>query len=286
MKKPSTCPVVLHVVERPTEAASELDLGVAHAGFDVLRVDTVYGATARLARPNGQSVIKAVLVCADALEASELAFFALAAKRWPEIPVYVYGQSTDGARRQRALALGAASEVVAGRIDVVLADLVEQAKPEESAIAETSRPSTSESERQPEESIAKPTPIEHAKADEQEEAREAVSRESAEEASVESEPEKVSPRFDTQQDRRSAGKQVPTPWQPASERPKRVPPGSGSGVRESQDWAQARPAAGRELSGLPTSADEPLLSPQEMDALLKHSRIINQVEEATEHGRD
>jgi hypothetical protein len=126
-------PTVLHVVERSTGAACEFDRAIDQAGFDVQHVETVYGAMARIARPE-TGLIDAVVVCVDGLEPSELQFFTFAGQRCPDLPLYIYGQSTDGSRTQRALALGARLQVAAQQLaDILIApptDVAEAPEPE------------------------------------------------------------------------------------------------------------------------------------------------------------
>lgn len=117
-------PTILHVVERPTDASTELDRAIVQAGFDADRVETVYEAMARLVRPINE-MARAVIVCVDTLAAAELEFFTLAARRWPDVPLYIYGRSAEGHRQQRALALGARSEVTAARMAAVLGTLAQ-----------------------------------------------------------------------------------------------------------------------------------------------------------------
>jgi len=208
-------PTILHVVERPTDASTELDRAIARAGFDADRVETVYEAMARLVRPVSE-MARAVVVCVDTLAAAELEFFTLAARRWPDVPLYIYGRSAEGHRRQRALALGARSEVTAAQMAALLGTLVQ--------------------DRTTEVRVASP--------------------------SARAEPPQAVEALPT------GPTSVPTPWRPASNRPQRTPPGTKGRLADDGDSKQAsheakphRPSTG------------PLLSPQEVDALLSEDDV-------------
>jgi hypothetical protein len=203
---------VLHVVERPTLLTGDFDAAVEKAGLQVERTETVYGAMARLVRQAGRPVA-AVVVCLDGLEAAELEFFTLAARLAPATPLYIYGRSTNLQRQQRAISLGAESEVSADRLAALLSTL------EKNHSTRVSPP------------------------------RVAASVESIEAVPV-SEDGRVAAAEKAARGRDRMPSAVPTPWRPAANRPRRIPPGRG-------------PLAGPNLS-----LTEPLLSRQEVDALL------------------
>jgi len=245
---PPDRPTILHVVEGPTEASSELDRAIAQAGFDVEHVETVYGAMARLVRPlNGP--IRAVIVCVDALDAPDLEFFTLAARRRPNVPVYVHGQSVDPLRRQRALALGAQSEVSANHIATVLTAL------------DTDRP-VEVQERPVEAPVDVPPPAASGPA--------AV----AEEPPVPSPPETVES-DDRVRDEDAAepapGRttKIPTPWEPAANGPRRIPPRANT--RAEADEVNVDMPKSEDASAQPLP--KALLSPQEVDALLSELHL-------------
>ncbi len=120
--------VIVHVVERPTAIGLDFEAPLVQAGFDVQRVVDVYQAAARLVR-GGDGDVLAVLVCIDCLDAPELEFFAIAAREWPDLPLYVYGQAMDTRRRDRALALGARAEIDPAHMVDALIERSERAAP-------------------------------------------------------------------------------------------------------------------------------------------------------------
>jgi hypothetical protein len=266
------CPTLLHVVERPTSVSDDFDRAVGNAGFNVKHIDTVYGALARVLRPAGNAPT-AVIVCLDRLEAGELEFFTLAAKLAPSVPVYVYGRAPDGRRQQRALSLGARSEVSADHIATVLASLLQEAtEPAEALHREFAAPApppiephlTEPSPEQgpPVEVIAGmnehhgrrvpcppgltgETPAVPARSSERDEPTVTV-------------PQEAQPPWSSR---------IPTPWQPVSGRPQRVPPGAPPAVPP----PPGREAPRDESLKSDLSPAEPLLTPQEIDALLRES---------------
>lgn len=138
MNRP-VAPLVLHVVERPTDTSSEFDEALLQAGLDVKHDETVYGALARLVRP-ADNPIKAIVVCVDSLDAADLEFFTQVACHYPKLPVYIYGGRPDEHRRRQALALGAQAEVSVDRIITVLTAQPEDQRLEPPAAASESIP--------------------------------------------------------------------------------------------------------------------------------------------------
>jgi hypothetical protein len=257
-------PIVLHVVERPTQASSDFDRAIAQAGFEAEWVDSVYAALARLLRP-GDEPARAVLICIDTLEASELEFFTLAARRCPDVPLYIYGESVTGDRRQRALALGAQSELTAARVVDVLSSLT-RAEPAEKP------PEPPLPQGEPTVTVEEPEPMA------------APAPQPAPEAAPSSQSDVGSPEGDVAEDAEAAppepphGGQVPTPWQPASGRPQRVPPGARAqtGPRTDQDRAPSDQEADEGDESIP----QPVLSPQEVNALLSGAHPSQRPEES------
>lgn len=237
-------PTVIHVVERPKDASAEFDRAIAQAGCRAERVETVYGALARLVRPEDRPAL-AVIVCVDALAGPELEFFVLAAQRCPDVPVYVYGCTESGDRRQRACAIGAQSDVSAEHIATVLTEL--------------GRVRSGETAPEPQPAPPMPVTVEEAPAEE------------TPEPATEEEPttvaEDATPAAPTTPAADRSGVGVPTPWQPAAGRPQRIPPGAKAG-------------AGRR------TPDEPLLTRQEVDALLSRPPSADKPGKASDDGPD
>jgi len=251
-------PTLLHVVEQPTGASGDFDQACGQAGFDVEHVETVYGAMARLVRPKDHPVC-AVIVCLDGLEPSELEFFTLAAKLAPTVPLYIYGEGPDGQRRHRALSLGARREVSADRIAEVLAALGQD---------------------QPAEGVEPPTDVsDEAAVSVVEVERPAAPRVDtledrqefppvAETQELEDVEEAHTMRPTTRPEHPHRSSRIPTPWEPVSNRPRRIPP-------------EGRPTPRHDVGGSGSDASseshrgatEPLLSRQEVDALLKESPL-------------
>ncbi|MBN1341882.1 MAG: hypothetical protein JXQ73_04340 [Phycisphaerae bacterium] len=258
---------VLHVVERSSSASSEYETAVAQAGFDVQRVDTVYAALAGLARPV-DGAIHAVLVCVDDLDATELEFFTLVGREWPNLPLYIYGQAMDGHRRQRAMALGAQSESSAARVATILA-------------ARATRQSAKEAGGQTRE--AEPIPLEDEPARAPFETTPEVVRarddgsyqhDSTRKDIPSAEPdEQLEPEPGTEETH--AG--IPTPWKPSSDRPQRVPPHMRGQTRKMGAGAEAMQRGEETPRAEPLN--EPLLSEQEVDALLSSLHASTQTEE-------
>ncbi len=258
------CPAVVHVVERPTEASAEFDRSIARVGLQPDVVETVYGAMARLARP-GDVPVRAVLVCVDALEAAELEFFTLAARRYPDVPLYVYGQSVEGQRRQRALALGAQLEVTADRLGSALGALVHRGGVEVSPEPVHAAVEDADASSEPTEET---TPAEEPVTSDGE-VPQALVAGSLEDPT----PSEASAASQTRPTDPSG---VPTPWQPATGRPRRIPPGAkGRPPRnEGADVAADRRSTPSPDRPMP----KPLLSRQEVDALLAEPKPTEQRE--------
>jgi hypothetical protein len=244
--RPPERPSILHVVERSSEASADFDRAIDEAGFDLDYAETTYGAMARLVRPEGGPP-QAVIVCVDCLDTPELEFFTLTARLYPNLPVYVYGRSADGLRRQRALALGARSEVTANRFAALLVDLVTTAD-EDAAVAGRFKSAD----------VATPSRQDPGTAD--------AARESEPVLPYEARKEPVSEEHTSQASPPSTAGRIPTPWHPASDRPRRIAPGERcppDPLAEPRGTAADRPAPQRTQPLV-----EPLLSRQEMDALL------------------
>jgi len=258
-----TSPSILHVVERPGGTSDDFDRAVCQAEFDVEHVETVYGAMARLVRPCGRP-IAAVLVCLDGLEANELEFFTLAAQYAPGVPIYVYGRSADGQRRQRAVSLGADSEVTLSRITAILPSLHQNRL----AMMPTPSEATNASA-----SSGAPTAVLAAKGPSGSVLRDNTSTVLSHDGSDVPQTESVGGQSTGTAtgtvDRESGllrAPHVPTPWQPSTHRPKRLPPGRSKQTNQPAGAADTvRTTQNKRATG------EPLLSQQEVEALLSDS---------------
>lgn len=198
--------VILHVVQRPSAISLDFEAPIVQAGFNVKRIDDVYQAAARLIRSQPTDVL-AVLVCIDNLDAPELEFFAIAAREWPDVPLYVYGRAMDARRRERALALGARAEVDPSHIVSALA-----ARARISKVAPIQRDDEAEATTPDRPvSVAEPEP------------------------STPAEPQQ------TTTDEPDTDETIPTPWQPSADRPQRVPPAMRTS-RQTDDRRRARAA--------------------------------------------
>jgi hypothetical protein len=268
------CPTLLHVVERPTSVSDDLDRAAGQAGFEVEHIDTVYGALAQLVGPTGRT-LTAVIVCLDGLEAAELEFFTLAARLAPNTPLYVYGRSAEGQRQQRAVSLGARSEVSADQMTSLLASLLQEtAESVEAPSAErASLLSTATQANAAEASIMRNVPTESITTrDESDGGRAlgppALAEEMPVPAGRSSDPGEAAAGGPpgVQPPRPS---RIPTPWQPVGIRPQRVPPGA----RAPGPTAPGQAASDGESLESPSSPAEPLLTPQEIEALLRERSL-------------
>ncbi len=282
-----TRPTVLHVVERPSAVSGKLDRAAERAAFDVEHVETVYSAMARLVR-DGSAAARAVLVCVDSLDAPDLEFFALMGRHRPEIPVYIYGQSVDGHRRQRALALGARCAVSPADIETLLETLAGEQARREPEPPEQPGPARDRREldqvvlpfptpRPSEDALPEPYPPELITAEE--------SDTFLPDDSAKSNAERIDAlthRVDEHAEPASSSSPVPTPWHPSANRPQRIPPGQrrpAESAAENPSEDEAVPHGNDERG-----EDESLLSPQEVNALLSESQEPTKGQEGPSRG--
>lgn len=101
----------------PVGKTARIEDTLTRASDSVLVVEDVYHALVKLARADAHR-ISAAVVCVDAVDPEELAFFTLLARRRNVPPSYVYGHERSLAKLGRAIEMGATGEA-----DV---DLIEQ----------------------------------------------------------------------------------------------------------------------------------------------------------------
>ena len=109
---------VLHVAPLEQASAREMAEVIRQSGCEVVAVGDVYRALARLGRMSAGDVA-AVIVCLDRLTEAQLEFIQLASRQHRGVPVYVYGQPQARSKIDAAVRLGAAGAVDAARLDRV-----------------------------------------------------------------------------------------------------------------------------------------------------------------------
>lgn len=96
----------MHVGGRVCPASERMEALLGMSSVPVEAYDDVYRALARLAQRNAPRV-RALLVCVEPLRAAEMDFFAVVTRRFPDLPVWAYGDGQATWKVEEAIRLGA-----------------------------------------------------------------------------------------------------------------------------------------------------------------------------------
>ena len=220
---------VLHVCPLSLAGSTEIADAIAEAGCQAVPCPDVYRAMARLGAARNNRFC-AVVVCVDRMESAEFEFFQLAAKHCRDTPVYVVGSGHTQPKIESALRLGARQAVDADGLAEVL-------KP--AAIPEPLPQVAPEPDQAEETRVAQPEPPPVV-----------VGMGDDGESTQKDKPAEPEPKGRKKRDRTAR-----VPWLPHDDLPQRVPP------------ERDELAVGRSESA-PGEPEEPLLSQEELDALM------------------
>jgi hypothetical protein len=225
---------VLHVCPPSQGSAKDITGAIADAGCAEVPCPDVYRALARLGGGSAGQ-FHAVVVCVDRLEASELEFFRLVGRHYPDVDVYVYGQPHTQTKADSAVESGAEAVVRADALAAVLCPAV------------ASQPAAFRADEAPQ-----PQPVQEVEPEVASTAPAAdVPEPPVGTAAAEEEPPAEPASKPTKN--RTTGARVP--WLQYDDMPQRTPPN------------RTAPKPARPASPQP-EPDQPLLSPEELDALI------------------
>jgi hypothetical protein len=232
--KPGRTKTILFVGAAHAGASSVLD-ALRAGGSDPIIAGDVYLALARWGK--GAVDLAAVIVCVDLLQPSEFEFFKLAARDHGRIPVYVCARPEASAKLDRAVAGGGRGRIAAGDVAELRCELA--------GACEDDRFPASPAIAAPLESLSIPEP------------NEARSPALTELTRLNLADEAGGPNGDDESDSGElTDEPARVPWKTYANRPVRKPP-----VRAGAVPPSPQPAA--------DPFDGPLLSPEELEALMR-----------------
>lgn len=251
---------MLHVAPPSRESAQRVADALRRAGHEVVECPDVYRAVARVCSLQ-PGEFHAIVVCADWLEADQFEFFRIASRGQRRVPIYVYGGDHARAQIDLAVRLGAKGETSARSIESAEGALLSAAgvEAEPQPVLETGKD--------------RPAPVQ-AGSGPGRQCPEEVPPEGPSETTVDV-PSKGPAEVPSQPavaDAKKSTRSVRVPWLRYEGGPKRTPPNTTA----------------RRSRTSPPPADEPeppLLTPEELEALIGDKDADNSGSDAGKRGR-